>query len=272
MFRDRHYKDSHPIVADKIQAIEYATYLALDQFNGNGQDALDYLCSRNIPGIPVTIADIDFSSNYAHRTYTHRGWNVDYGAKSHWEERKQILINTVDKELFSSLDTPLEWFPWLNEIVYGKNDYQKQCESFCILLYYVHVLGDHIEAGEDKAIGQGETRPKTLEEKKKGLFYVAPLSNPHDSNNPGIIPDMITCLETLFPTETNSRAYKTLISQLQELSAKSAQIYGSKGGVDTEEEFDKYNACAVSLLETLANYVPDLLKKEVFFKNAFYIK
>lgn len=39
-----------------------------------------------------------------------------------------------------------------------------------------------------------------------------------------------------------------------------------------EEQFPEYHQCALDLLETLAAYMPDLLKKEPFFHAAFSSK
>ena len=94
LFGNKDYKSTHPITASKIQAIEDAAYLCVDQFNGNGKEALENLNSEDIPGIPKSIEEFDFNSNYAHRNFTHRGWNVPYDEKAHWPIRQQILINT----------------------------------------------------------------------------------------------------------------------------------------------------------------------------------
>lgn len=87
LFGNRHYKDTHPVHAKIIQAIEDATYLAIDQFNGQGTQELDRLRNEGIPGLPSSIAEINFSANYSHRFFTHRGWNVNYDVKSHSQVR-----------------------------------------------------------------------------------------------------------------------------------------------------------------------------------------
>lgn len=67
-------------MCDIIKRIEDASYLAI---NGNGTTELNNLITAKIPGIPSSIAEFDFSSNYAHRNYTHRGWNLTSDEKAH---------------------------------------------------------------------------------------------------------------------------------------------------------------------------------------------
>ena len=271
LFGNRDYKKTHPTDSKRIHAIEDAVFLCVDQFNGSGEKELDNLLNKEkVPGIIQSIDEINYKSNYSHRSLTHRGWNVTYEEKAHWPLRQQILRNTVRKELFSSLDTPISWFPWLSEKIYGKNNYEKQLESFCILLYCVHVLGDHIEAGEEKDLGQGESRAKTLQEKTTGLAYILPLAHTEDRDNPGLIPDLIKNCETLFASQSETYTYRSFIQELEELRDRSEGIYESKGGVNTDEKFEDYNACAKELLDVLGAYVPGLLKKEKFFSNTFH--
>ncbi len=251
LFRDRHYANSHPTTGAIVKRLEDASYLAIDQYNGDGAIELGNLNADKIPGIPASIAEFDFSANYAHRQYTHRGWNVTYDEKAHWSLRQTILKNTIRAKLFSKVETPLAWFPWLSDHVYG-NENEKQCEALAILVYYVHVLGDHIEA-----------------EKHTALAYVAPLSNSHDRDNPGIIPDLIKYLPILFESQTDSEQYKSMMQDLQQLADTADRLYTGTGGV-REEQFPEYHQCALNLLETLATYVPDLLKKEQFFHSTFF--
>lgn len=225
--------------------------MAIDQFNGNGVTELNNLLAEKIPGIPSSIDHIDFSSNYAHRNFTHRGWNVTYDEKSHWSLRQTILLNTIRAKLFSKVESPLSWFPWLSDQVYGDGN-EKQCEAFAVLVYYVHVLGDHIEA-----------------EKHTALAYVAPLSNSHDRDNPGLIPDLMRYLLVLFESQTDSEQYKSMMQDLEHLADTADWLYTGTGGV-REEQFGEYHQCALDLLEVLATYMPDLLKKEKFFHSTFF--
>ena len=269
LFGNRYYKNTHPADKNKIRAIEDALFLCVDQYNGSGKYELKNLHNEKVPDIIQSIEEIDYTSNYSHRSLTHRGWNISYDKKAHWELRQKILRNTVQKELFSSMDTPLSWFPWLSEKVYKKRN-SEQLESFCILLYCVHVLGDHIEAGEEKKLGQGQSRPKTPKEKIAGLSYILPLAHTEDRDNPGLIPDLIKNCAILFDAQSKTRRYMSFMQELEDLRNKSERIYESEGGVNTDPKFEDYNACAKELLNVLGEYVPELLKKEIFFSNTFY--
>jgi len=145
----------------------------------------------------------------------------------------------------------IAWFPWLSDQVYGDGN-ERQCEAFAVLVYYVHVLGDHIEA-----------------EKHTALAYVAPLSNSHDRDNPGLIPDLMRYLPALFGSQTDSEQYKSMMQDLQQLADTADRLYTGTGGV-REAQFPEYHQCALDLLETLATYIPDLLKKEQFFHSTFF--
>ena len=59
------------------------------------------------------------------------------------------------------------------------------------------------------------------------------------------------------------------MQELEQLAERSDSLYTGTGGV-REEQFSEYYQCALDLLETLASYIPDLLKKEAFFHSTFY--
>lgn len=272
LFGNRDYKNTHPRHEDKVQALENAVFLCVDQFNGSGQDELGFLIDRGIPDLPKSISEIDFTGNYAHRGPTHSGWNAGHATKCNWPVRERILTSTVKFELFPSNDTVLTWFPWLEEKIFGEEvesraHSREQCEAFSMLLYYVHVLGDHIHAGDDDR--NAKDGSLTFKQKLTGLAYIDALTRPNDRDNPGIIPDLRSSLATLFAVQEQSRTYKSLMNKLDEYEAVSDELVNSRGGVDTEGEFAQYNKCANDLLDTLAEYVPKLLEKEEFFKNSF---
>jgi len=255
LFGDRNYAISHPTIKHTIEVVENAVYLCIDQFNGSGSTELDQLKAEKIPNLPGSLSEIDFTSNYSHRYYTHRGWNISaVDDKANFPKRKELLKATIRKMLFASSENPIAWFPWASDLIYGANDNEKKAENLSILIYYVHILGDHLEA-----------------EKASALNYVAPLSRPNDRDNPGLIPEIKKALENLFADqiEEGSEQFKSLSQELDVLIQKSESLVETEGGV-RDEQFAEYHKCAEDLLETLAAYVPELLKKEDFFKKTIY--
>ena len=223
----------------------------MDQFNGNGKEELERLKEEKIPGLPETIDEIDFTSNYTHRSETHRGWNLDY-QKSNWPMRKQILYNTVEKELFATKKTFFSWLPWKKGKDSNGVSYDKKCWAFCRLLYYTHVIGDHIEA-----------------DKPSALNYIDPLTQLHDRDNPGVIPDLISCCDELFVDQKETYTYKQFRQELETLRDTSDKLTSSKGGINTDEKFEEYHQCALDLLDLMGLYIPKLLNNEAYFTEAF---
>ena len=192
-----------------------------------------------------------------HRYYTHRGWNLGDEDKAHWSVRQQLLLNTIDKELFSTENVIADFF---SDVFQRDNYEKKQRESFAILLYYVHILGDHLEAGK-------KTAPM---DKMNAVALIAPLTRPNydTQNNPAIIPELIACVKILFKSQEKDRFFNDFIQDLEEIRERSSAITDSKDGLNTGN-FNEYNKCAEDLLESLASYVPTLLEKEDFFRDAF---
>ncbi len=250
LFGNRYYSLSHPLVSGRIRALEDAVYLCIDQFNGSGAEQLKNLQDRKIPGLPRSISEIDFTSNYSHRKYTHRGWNLtSYDPAANWTVRQNILRNTIEKELFSS-DNGL--IAAATNLIRG-NSYKDEVENFSAFLYYVHVLGDHIEADTYGKLG-----------------YIIPLSRQHESaDNPGLITELKGHIQVLFSKQSNTRIYRSLMSELQNLWNISDSIVNTEGEVNSPEKFSVYHQCAIDLLNTLSLYIPGMLKEEDFFKSAF---
>lgn len=106
-------------------------------------------------------------------------------------------------------------------------------------------------------------------EKYTQLSYLAPLVRPNDQENPGIIPELQKHLRVLFASQQSSFTYKTLMGELDNLNIKAAGLISSAGGINTDEKFAQYHACAAALKETLSLYLPRLLLNEPFFRNHF---
>lgn len=238
---------------EAIEAIECAAYLCPDQFNGNGKDELNTLIVYGVPGIPKSIDEINFTSNWQHRRYTHLGWvPVEHPDVGNWDMRKEILLATVNKVF--------DFGPFTDPIIFGwKVDYTDQCNSFCALVYYVHILGDN------EALS-------TFDQYKKEGSYVIPLGRTHPSNsNPDIIWELTELyLPKLFSESVKaSNDYKTLIQKLTGLGSEVRSLAGRTGGINSEERFQEYKGYCDQLLEILSTYIPKLLMQEPFFKKVF---
>lgn len=252
LFGNRAYKETHSTDAKLVEALEDAVYLTVDQYNGQGSEQLEFLKSMGVKGLPDSVDEFNFSGNYAHRHLTHRGWSFEYPEQSHWSIHKSILINTVQKILFENEKQPLSWLPWLSEIPYGTSEDTKQRDSFCALLYYVHILGDHIAA-----------------EKYTQLAYIAPLARPSGNQDPGIIPELQEHLSNLFSSQHSSYTYYALMGELDALNAKAEKLVSSTGGINTDEKFSQYHQLAEDLKELLSYYLHTLLMNEPFFADHF---
>ena len=120
------------------------------------------------------------------------------------------------------------------------------------VLYYIHVLGDHMEA-----------------EKCMQLGYLVPLVRPNDQENPGIIPELQKHLSVLFDSQQSSFTYYTLMGELDNLNVRASSLISSAGGINTDEKFAQFHACAADLRNTLSLYLPMLLMNESFFSDHF---
>ena len=216
-----------------VKALSYASYLTLDQFNGNGATELNFLLQKKVKKIPKQISKIDFSGNAQHRSYTHRGWDFSYPLdKANWNVRKKILLATADK------------------LFVFKND--QQCNSFCALIYYVHVLGDHIA---DSSIKKSDLK-----------IEVAGRADDHD-----IVNELTKHLQVLFKYQSSSRLLTTLLQNMRALDRTVTTLMRIPGGFAsfTEEDVLMYKNSATELMDLLITYVPELLQQEEFFTDVF---
>lgn len=232
-----HIKQQPKSIQDTLDAIDCASYLAIDQYNGDGTAELEFLQEYGIHGIPGTIDEIDYKSNKYHRKYTHRGWEHKYDPDiANWKTRKPILLKTIN--------TCFDFGPESN-VTAG---YSKQCDSFCALVYYIHILGDRVS---DK-----QYYVNTVQMELGGR-----------SDNDDIISEIIRCSDILF--QDHSIKYKLYISKLERLNKKIAKLDpGGKGF--SQEDFPLYKEYGEDLLDILQEYLPDLLQDESFFASVFF--
>ena len=229
-----------------IKMLEAASYLAIDQYNKNGLDKLNYLKKdAKVKGLPK-LEDIDFTAGSEHRKYTHLGWNYKYSNENkvydRWNTRKGILLKTINK-IFD--------FGFFNEL-FGKCC--DKCNSFGAIIYYIHILGDYEAADDYKKI-------QTL----TPLAGKMEIANDKDKDY-----DMITSLKSYINVLFSNQDTADLIKELEKIEKKASKIQKSVGGVNTDEEFKEYHGYAIDVLETLKQYIPDLLYEEDFFRSVFY--
>ena len=238
LFKNFKVIDNDLEVQDEIAALESACYLTIDQFNNNGQKDLDVLIEYGVPNIPKGVNEISFNaSGITHRSYTHRGWDYSYSGdmRELWPKRQAILTNTVDK------------------VFDFDGDIKKQ-ESFCKLLYYIHILGDH--------------KDDTSWKIKNGLKMGVGGRN----DNEDIIHELLDALSILFADQKYTHKYRSLTSGLQRIDNRFAKIVNSEGNVNTDEKFELYQQYVDDTLEILTLYLPEMLKEEEFFYEVFYKK
>ena len=229
----------------KIELIEKAAYLCIDQFNHNKLSYLDDLRQsgvRNLPGGE----EIDFVSGPEHQRYTHRGWdwieyprNIrGYNFQEKWGKRKIILLSTLDR-VFGFKD---------NEII--KRD------SLGAIIYYAHILGDHFGDNKFSYMDRMPISPRP--------DYKGNRSGPN-SNNPTIYTELLYHLSRLFREQLTSNEYMMLFLFLEKNKNKEFPA----GTTITDEEFTQLQGFARQTLDILCLHVPRLLMNESFFKRAF---
>ena len=101
-----------PEAQNALKALEYASYLAIDQYNGDGTIELTFLKSTyHVPGLPANIKAIDFRGNEYHRKFTHYGWDHQYyDDRANWAVRKDILLATTEKVFdFQTISGKILW-------------------------------------------------------------------------------------------------------------------------------------------------------------------
>ena len=236
LFRKYEYACNDSAVQDELSVLTSACYLTVDQFNNYGQTYLKELIDYGVKNLPSQVSEIGFSaSGRNHRNFTHRGWNFDYGGemKTKWPIRQDILRNTVGT-------------------VFNFNGNEKQKEAFCELLYYIHILGDH----------EDDTSYKV----SNGLKI--DVGGRHDKED--IIHRLLDLLPVLFPDQTNTHKYRALTTNLRSINSKLDKLVNSVGGINNEEKFAQKQELVKKLIEVMSLYLPEMLKKEMFFNQVFY--
>lgn len=227
-----------------IEALEAASYLAVDQYNGNGTEELKILSDYRVPSLPRSISEIDFSGNQYHRRYSHRGWLGPYNNKdrpypddkAHWNTRKEILLQTTKK-------------------VFGFNDSQSRInDSLSAVIYYIHILGDHIVETD-------------YQKMNSDMIGVGGRNDQYD-----IIHQLIYHFDVLFTSLTSTNRYNSFRSQLRLLNNEFSDLVNKDGGVNTYEKQAAYSGLAKKLMDLLIKHVPELLQEEAYFSKVFPLR
>ena len=236
LFRKYEYACNDGSVQDELSVLTSACYLTIDQFNSYGQKYLDELNSYGVKGIPTQIQEFAFSaSGKTHRDYTHRGWNFNYGGemKTKWPARQDIMRRTVGT-------------------VFEFNGNEKQKEAFCELLYYIHILGDHLD-DESYTISNGRK---------------IDVGGRHDKED--MIHKLLDIFQVLFADQVNTHKYRALTTKLHRINNSLDKLVNSEGGINSDEKFESLQNLADELKNILSLYLPEMLKDEAFFNEVFY--
>lgn len=251
-----------------FKAISNAAALAIDQFSQNEQlrqkestynELQDALQALRLPALPHSFDKLDLNINVSpdgknitansHRKYTHLGWNYkDYPNEAFWKMRRKVLLHTVNWTLFHD-KAFFSWVPGVANMLYSPNE---QCEAFCALIYYIHMLGDHAEG-----------------DKPEKLTDLEPLIQYTGLSTSGIIAELKEQLSVVFVSQEDSWTYAALMGKLTDLEIQAEQNCGTSGAVDTQEKCKFNQNCAKKLLGILSEYLPNLLRNEPFFSDHF---
>ena len=269
LFGNSNYSKSIPEeIGNQLLALEYATTICLDQFQGNYSNELKFLNDRKIHGIIESINKIDFGGDSHHRQYTHKGWSWDYSSddKAHWELRKTLLLQTTN-DVFDFSKRAGEWkILWFTKD-YGYTD---QCESFSAFLYYLHILGEYEKMSKDLS-DPANTR-KDFTQITEDIIPLAKMF-PTDLS-PDVFWELERHLPIIFATqkESGSRVYGDMMQDIQILAAE-ARAFALDNNDFYEPRADAvaaYCQYADELIEILKTSVPGLLEKGEYFAKVFY--
>ncbi|SFY04218.1 hypothetical protein [Ruminococcus sp. XPD3002] len=241
-----------------LEAIEYASYLTIDQRGDNGKDKLEKLKEYGIKGLPKSTTDPGYyiaGVGENHRKPTHRGWDYDNYTSTPkdyeiWKNRRPILENTVDK-------------------FFDFNGDDKQKESFCAIIYYIHILGDRY----DDCNNNRKYYPPSVIMELGG----------RKNDEKDIIHELEKYIRLLFKNSINesNNNYDRIIRKLEEINIELEPIVTTQNAQNlndnTSDEFQIYCKCAEEALNMFQNVnsckeeqFSILLKSEPFFNKVFY--
>lgn len=257
LFEEGYSKYQSTDIKNAVNALEKASQLTVDQFGGKSEESFIQLRQYGSLSFLWSFEDdVDYSVDVddektkinanTHRKYTHQGWDIEKhgigtkNASKFWNKRRKILLNTAN--------TVFDFGPFSTSLAYDP-----KCDSFCAIVYYVHILGDYDEADNYKKLG-----------------LLIPLAGHDGTDKNDIICELKNSIEVLFADQKSTQEYTSLMKDLDSIQKKAGKLVRSVGGVNTDQEFNDYHQYADETLEALQKYVPKLLKNEKFFREVFY--
>ena len=238
--------DIEKAVADAFAA---AAFLTIDQYKNTGQNQLDVLKTYGIQNLP-TIEEISIEGKGKHRTYAHNGWDSEIHPlkyrntynDSQWDKKWKLRKGIIEKTVNKTFD--FNWWSGIPIIGNKLPTSSEECDSFCALIYYIHLIGDHVET-------------HTLDEYK----CLMPLGGRFITET--IVSELEYHCEVLFAEQTDTLVYSQLQKSLRKIDNDCLKL-----GIISEDTIDKNHEIANELLDELKRYIPKLLKEEAFFTNA----
>lgn len=132
-------------------------------------------------------------------------------------------------------------------------EYNRKCKAFSSLVYYVHIIGDHLARKSYKV---------------DDIFIPMGMAHPSDINR-DVYYELQYHLGILFEDQSNSHKFMFFFRELETLAEEARHLAASSGGINTDDEFGAYHNNAEKLMELLYEYVPKMLKEEPFFNKVF---
>ena len=235
------YNNISPKGQTNFNLLCIAARLTLDYTNQSyGPDDMQNLKSNGVKNLP-SIDNIMFPGNQYHQRYTHLGWEYNYTSndRANWPARKMILLSTIEK------------------IGKFKSNEQIKLDAFAALVYEIHILGDHIGDSELTRF----TRLRLVSEHDYKGQIVSPTSN-GPFNNPTLFVYLLYHIQRLFREQQNSLEYQQLTNFLNRHKDEFIN--------DNPLNYDDVSLLAAKTKEQLIRYLPKLLERESFFKEAFF--
>jgi len=261
MFAGKEFSPSSDVA---IERLELAAEVAIDQYNGSKNHELSTIRELYAKGqhhVPDSIQEINYTDSSRHRRFTHRGWdfvytdqpnNCDGNWQKIWLKRRDILLY-VSNQLFVFDDDTV-----------ADGEYTEKCNSFCALVYYIHIIGDH-----ENDYSTNSNNQFYFDDKMGvgGLCDKAALGDeglPYNNLNVDIIDEIIMHSNTIFTSKKSTTRLFVFKNSLRRLDNKFKKIVDEEGKITDSTKYKKYIKELEKILEDNLYY---LLLQEDFFNN-----